>query len=135
MNKTSLFSQAWMSQLQHLINTDRELVSIGRLFDCTFVWKIGDLSYLFQIEHGKAVAIRRPTWNDHWDFSIEGPTGTWEKFVQPLPPPGYYDLLGIITRHSDCDLIGNRLKAMQHMRSLVRLFQLTREVEQQEGKA
>jgi hypothetical protein len=126
--RSEIYSEQWMQQFQQQVNRDQQLSQIGTFFNCTFVWKIGEIAYLFLIEKGKVLDIRVPMSNDSWDFTIEGPKDTWLKFAESSPSLEYYDLLGILTKHEDSYLIGNRLKAMQHMRSLRRLFQIVKEV-------
>jgi hypothetical protein len=123
-----LFSREWMERFKKTINEDRELSWIGKFFTCRFVWKIGQRAYLFRVANGKVLSIAPPTWNDSWDFALEGPEEAWRKFAMPLPPPLYHDLLGMVTRLPDCQLSGNRLLAMQHIRALTRLMSLVREV-------
>lgn len=123
------FSAEWMSSFQETVNQDPELSWIAKHMNCTFLWKIGAESFLFQINGGKIASIKSPTWNDSWDFSIEGPKEVWLRFIKQVPPPFYNDLLAIVTRLPDCQLSGNRLLAMQYMRSLTRMLSLAREAE------
>ncbi|GAA4708006.1 hypothetical protein [Brevibacillus fulvus] len=123
-----LFTPEWMERFRQVVNEDRELAWIGRWMTCDFVWQIGQSAHLFHVEAGKVLSIASPTWNDSWDFAIEGTEGAWEKFARPYPPPMYYDLLGMVTRLPECRLTGNRLKAMQNIRSLTRMMSLAREV-------
>ncbi|WP_019119755.1 hypothetical protein [Brevibacillus massiliensis] len=129
MGDLKAFSPEWMKVFQTAANRDPELSWIAKHMNCRFLWKIGCCSYLFQIEGGKIISIAEPTWNDSWDFNIEGPKEAWDKFIQPVPPPVYHDLLGIVTRIQDCCLNGNRLMAMQYMRSLTRMFTVAREMQ------
>ncbi|BCJ85978.1 hypothetical protein [Effusibacillus dendaii] len=123
-----LFSSEWMERFREVINEDRELSWIAKFMTCDFVWQIGASSYLFHVVEGKVRSIVPPTWNDSWDFALEGTEEAWGKFARPVPPPMYYDLLGMITRLPECRLTGNRLKAMQNIRALTRLMSLVREV-------
>lgn len=124
----SLFSPEWMARFQKVINKDQELSWIAKFMTCDFIWQIGERSYLFHIVDGKVRSIVSPTWNDSWDFAIEGPEEAWVKFAKRLPPPMYHDLLGMVTRLPECRLTGNRLIAMQNIRSLTRMMSLAREV-------
>ncbi|MFM1655216.1 hypothetical protein ACI7RC_24445 [Brevibacillus sp. B_LB10_24] len=134
MGDLQAFSPEWMKLFQTAANHDLELSWIAKHVHCRFLWKIGGRSFLFQILGGKITSIAVPTWNDSWDFSIEGPEEAWNKFIQPVPPPVYQDLLGIVTRIPDCRLEGNRLMAMQYMRTLTRLFTVAREVQGGDGR-
>ncbi|GED29916.1 hypothetical protein P9G84_11325 [Brevibacillus centrosporus] len=127
-NSLHMFSPEWMEQFRQVVNEDRELSWIARWMTCDFVWRVGEAVYLFHVVGGKVISVVAPTWNDSWDFAIEGTEEAWSKFAQPLPPPMYYDLLGMVTRLPECRLTGNRLKAMQHIRSLTRMMSLVREV-------
>lgn len=123
-----LFSSEWMKRFQEVVNNDQELSWIAKFMTCDFLWKIDKESHLIKVLEGKIQSITSPTWNDSWDFTIEGSKETWVKFTKRVPPPMYYDLLGMVTRLPDCSLTGNRLIAMQYIRSLTRMMSLTREV-------
>lgn len=126
------FSSEWMGAFQERVNQDPELSWIAKNMNCTFVWRIEADPFLFQINRGKITSIKAPTWNDSWDFSIEGPREVWLHFIKQVPPPLYNDLLAIVSRLPDCQLSGNRLLAMQYIRSLTRMFSLSRELERGE---
>ncbi|MET3506583.1 hypothetical protein [Halalkalibacter oceani] len=128
MNKQSL-SLEWINSFQQAVKQDQEFLWIAKHMNCTFLWKVGSESFLFKIEQGNILSITSPTWNDSWDFSIEGTQEAWNKFLKQPPPPLYNDLLGMVTRLPECELNGNRLMAMQYMRSLTRLFTIAREVQ------
>jgi putative sterol carrier protein len=129
MGNFTVFNLKWMEAYQDSVLKDAEYSWISRHMNCSFVWKIGEDSFLFNILNGEIISITVPTWNDSWDFSIEGPLDTWMKFIERSPMPIYNDLLGMLTRLPQCELKGNRLMAMQYMRSLTRLFTIAREVE------
>lgn len=129
MKNRSAFSINWMHTLQKAVNKDSEFSWIAKHMNCTFLWKIDEDLFLFKIHNGKINSINVPTWNDSWDFSIEGPRYAWLKLVEQMPPPLYNDLLGMVTKLEECELNGNRLLAMQNMRSLSRLFTIAREVQ------
>jgi hypothetical protein len=124
----TLFSPEWMTRFREVINNDQELSWIAKFMTCNFVWQIGTKSYLFRVQNGKIQSIVTPTWNDSWDFTLEGSEEAWAKFARKVPPPLYHDLLGMVTRLPECRLIGNRLIAMQNIRSLTRMMSLAREV-------
>lgn len=128
MGNDIVFSEQWVKRFRNVVNEDQELSWIGKFMDLRFMWQIGELQYLISVEKGKIQSIRSPTWNDSWDFSIYGPQSAWEKFIQPIPLPIYNDILGMITKLPECDLIGNRLAAMQNIRAFTRMMSLAREV-------
>jgi hypothetical protein len=128
MERKETFSLDWMERFKMVINTDPELSWVGRFMNLRFIWRIEEVQYLFVVKNGKVESVSSPTWNDSWDFELSGPVSAWEKFVQPVPPPMYNDVLGMVSKLPDCDLTGNRLVAMQNIRALTTMMNLARRV-------
>jgi|SRR5699024_2149918 len=126
MGKFTPFTKEWFDKYKLVINYDRELSWISKHMTCSFLWQIDNEEILFDVKEGKIIMIRNPNWSDSWDFSIVGPKSVWEIFIQKYPPPLYNSLLGLLTKHPHCNLKGNRIIAMQNIRSIIRMFSLTR---------
>lgn len=129
MGEIKAFSNQWFDHFIQVVNKDKELNWIAAFMTLDFVWIIGEKAFLIKVREGKIRTISAPSWNDSWEFAIEGPEGVWEKFIEKVPPPMYFDLLGIVTKMPNCGLTGNRLAAMQHARALTRMMSLARSIE------
>lgn len=123
-----IFTEGWMTRFQAEANGDPEFSWVGRFMNLSFVWRIGELPHLITVKNGRVESIVTPVWNDSWEFELCGPESAWAKFVQPVPPPIYNDVLGMVTKLTDCYITGNRLVAMQNIRAFTTLMNLARRV-------
>jgi hypothetical protein len=124
----TIFTEKWLEHFVKVVNDDQEFSWIAKHMNTSFVWKIGDAMHLFIVQNGRLLEIQQPIWNESWDFSVEGPTEVWAKFILPEPPPVHNDILGIVNHLPNCYLNGNRIIAMQNIRALMHLFSLSRKV-------
>jgi hypothetical protein len=78
-------------------NADQWLVHRGRFLDVTFLLQIGDTPYLVRIHRGRVETFDKgPFIQPRWTFALKATRDAWETFWQPLPPPGFHDLIAMI---------------------------------------
>lgn len=83
--------------LAELANADAWLVRRGRFLDATFLVEVGEAPYLVQIHHGRIEAIDKgPHVLPRWTFALRAPQEAWAAFWQPVPPPGFHDLIAML---------------------------------------
>lgn len=85
------------SVLPAKVNDDEMLVWRGRHLSVTVLLQVGDAECLIDIQRGKVAAVRRgPFVMPSWQFALRIDTDSWERFCQPLPPPGFHDLMALV---------------------------------------
>lgn len=85
-----------IEQLADRVNADAHLVNRGRYLTTTFLLEVGDDGYLIQVAEGRIANVKPgPFVSPSWSFALRAPREAWEKFWQPVPPPGYNDLIAL----------------------------------------
>jgi len=84
-------------QLPALVNDDDWLVHRGRYVDTTFLLEVGDTPYLVRIHKGRIESLARgPFVMPRWTFALRADREAWEKFWEPVPEPGFHDVMALI---------------------------------------
>jgi len=80
-----------------LANAKPWLVHRGRFLDVSFLLEVGDTSYLVRIHHGCVEAVDKgPFVMPRWTFALRASEQAWATFWQPIPPPGFHDLIAML---------------------------------------
>ena len=80
-----------------LANDKAWLVRRGRRLDVTLLLEVGDTSYLLRIHRGRVEAVDKgPFVMPRWTFALRASRDAWATFWQPIPPPGFNDLMAMI---------------------------------------
>jgi hypothetical protein len=88
-----------IERLPELVNGDDRLVNRGRFLTADFLVEVGDLSYIVSIRSGRITSVERgPFYLRPWRFAIRATAEAWEKLWEPVPRPGYTDILGVMKR-------------------------------------
>ena len=78
-------------------NDDAWLVHRGRFLDTQFLLGVGDIDYLVRIHRGRVEAVDKgPFVMPRWTFALRASREAWATFWQPIPPPGFHDLMAMI---------------------------------------
>ncbi len=86
-----------LENLQTCVNGNARLVHRGRFVDTQFLIGVGDTEWLVQIHRGKIESVQRgPFVMPRWTFALRASAGDWQQFWQPLPQPGYHDLMALV---------------------------------------
>ena len=71
----------------------------GRYCSADVLVQIGAHALVVRIRNGRVEdAIDRPPPLCPWDFAIRGPADAWRKLWEPVPTPGWHDLLALYKR-------------------------------------
>jgi len=82
--------------LAGLANADAWLVHRGRFLDTTVLLEAGERSWLVRIHQGRIEAVDRgPFAMPRWTFALRASPQAWAAFWQPVPPPGFHDLIAM----------------------------------------
>jgi pimeloyl-ACP methyl ester carboxylesterase len=105
-----------LAQLAELVNADTALVHRGRHLTTTFLVDVGDTSWLVRVVEGRIAAVDRgPVRLGSWSFAVRAPAEAWRRFWEPVPPPGYHDILAL-TRTAGARLEGDLQPLMANLR-------------------
>ena len=90
-------SPGFVEGLGALANDKPWLVRRGRFLDVTFLLEVGDAAYLVRIHRGRVEAVDKgPFVMPRWTFALRASQDAWATFWQPIPPPGFHDLIAMI---------------------------------------
>jgi hypothetical protein len=120
------------SEIAHVrdaINNDPEFKLASRFFSKDILLVVGESKCIIKMREGVVIEIKLdPTFMNPWSFFIKGSTETWQKFLQPIPPPFFTDLYGCISRQN-FELGGDIEAAFAHYWALTRMLDILREIE------
>lgn len=88
-----------IERLPELVNRDERLVWRGRFLTVDFLVEVGDVPYYVSIQSGRITSVERgPFYTRSWLFAVRASVEAWEKLWEPVPRPGYTDILGLMKR-------------------------------------
>jgi hypothetical protein len=89
--------EALPEQLGALANATAWLVHRGRFLDVSFLLQAGDACWLVRIHRGRVEAVEGgPFVMPRWTFALRASEEAWATFWQPVPPPGFHDLIAML---------------------------------------
>jgi hypothetical protein len=88
-----------IEQLPQLVNEDADLVRRGAWIDLLFQVGLGAVPYCVTVAGGRISAFERgPILMRSSRFQINATAEGWRKFWEPIPEPGWHDLLALTKR-------------------------------------
>jgi hypothetical protein len=89
-------THASIRSLPDLVNNDAALVRRGRYLTATFLVEAGDTEFLVRVVEGRIAAVETgPFLMRSWTFALRASDEAWQRFWEPVPAPGYHDLLAM----------------------------------------
>jgi hypothetical protein len=89
-----------LDRLPDLVNGNAALVRRGRFLSTDFLVEIGPQSWLIRVREGRIARVEKgPFRMASWTFALRGTAEGWAKFWQPVPPPFYQDLFGLLRQN------------------------------------
>jgi hypothetical protein len=86
-----------IDNIASLVNADAKLIRRGRFVDTTFMIAIDDAYTLIRVEGGRITKVTPgPFITPDYSFALRASRAVWEKFWQPLPPPGFTDVFALV---------------------------------------
>lgn len=88
-----------IERLAELVNADPALVRRGRFLSASFLVEIGDEPWLVTVREGRIERVEHgPFLLRSWAFGVRGTREAWQRFWEPVPPPGWHDLFALVKR-------------------------------------
>ena len=90
---------AAFEQVPRLLDGDPGLIRRGAFFDARFQLGIGVIPFDVIVAAGKIISLERgPFVMRSWRFAVRGSAEAWGRLWQPMPDPGWHDLLALTKR-------------------------------------
>jgi len=107
---------ATLARLPELVNGCEPLVRRGRFLSCEFLVEADDVPVHVKVHEGRIVTVERgPFRMRSWRFAIRAEVDAWSRFWQPMPEPGYHDVIAM-TRLGVARLEGDLQPLMANLR-------------------
>lgn len=85
-----------LARLPERFNERSHWVHRARRLTTCFLLTAGASSFRIHIGNGRIDAVQTgPFIMAQWDFCIQADEDTWHTFWQPLPPPGFHDVMAL----------------------------------------
>jgi hypothetical protein len=115
-----------IDRLGEMANADAWLVHRGRFLDVAFLLGTGGEAYLVRIHRGRIEEIvKGPHVMPRWTFALSASPEAWNAFWQPVPRPGFHDLIALI-KTGALKLEGDQHPFMANLRYFKDLLALPR---------
>ena len=115
-------------QLSALLDGDPGLIRRGAFFDARFQVGIGAIPFDVIVTAGRISLLERgPFVMRSWRFSVRGPAEAWGRLWQPVPDPGWHDLLAL-TKRGYVALEGDLQPLMANLQDMKDLLALPRRI-------
>jgi hypothetical protein len=86
-----------IERLPALVNGNAALVRRGRWFSDTVMIESAPRQYLLRFEQGRIAALEPVRIHlQSWSFAIRAAEEVWARFWEPVPAPGYHDLIALL---------------------------------------
>lgn len=121
----------WVGKWARKVNDDKVLKVIGRFFNANFVIGVDDNDYYIQVRNGKIELVTNELHANQmgWQFALRASSGTWNKFIEPLPPPMFNDIWAMAhPLHQNLKIEGDTLVFWQNLRALTWMLAVMRQV-------
>jgi hypothetical protein len=90
---------AAFEQLPRLLEGEPGLIRRGAFFDSRFQVGIGAIPFDVAVAAGRITSlVRGPFVMSSWRFAVRGSAEGWARLWQPVPDPGWHDLLALKKR-------------------------------------
>ena len=117
-------------RLAEHVNRDPVLVQRGRYFTGVFLIGAGSIPVYVTVTRGSIedVSIGADLMRS-WRFAVRAEAEAWLRFWQPVPEPGYHDLLAL-TRFGKAHLDGDLQPLMANLRYFKEVLETPRHAEE-----
>ena len=126
----AVFDSNWVRSWQTLVNRDSVYKLLGRHFDANVMLEFGEKPYVLSFREGQLAKVADEVGPEAtYQFALRAPAETWDKFIQPIPPPMYNDIIALSHRlHGRLKIEGDVKVMWQNLRALTWALDLMRSV-------
>ena len=111
------------------VNSDPEFRIAAKFMSEDIFLGAGDSPCIFKVRDGVVTEIvLNPTPMDRWDYFIKAPEKSWEKLLQPFPPPFYQGFFSA-TVQGDFQFGGNLEDLFAYYWATQRLISILRQLQ------
>ena len=87
----------WCEALSEQVNANERLVWRGRHVSTSFLLEVGQSEYVIKIDQGRVGSVKKgPFTMGDWVFALRASKASWTAFLEPLPRPGFHDVMGML---------------------------------------
>ena len=117
---------AVFGRLPALVNGNAALVRRGQFLSTVFLVGVGDLDIYVTVRNGLIdEAAAGPAPMRSWCFAIRASAEAWRRFWEPVPRPGFHDLLAM-TRFGVARIEGDLQPLMANLRYVKEVLEAPR---------
>ena len=90
---------AAFERLPELVENDQQLARAGRYLTVEFMVEVGSVPFYLSIDQGRLRSFEKgPQLMRPWTFAVRADEEAWNRFWQPIPEPGWHDILALTKR-------------------------------------
>jgi hypothetical protein len=116
-----------VEELRNVLNRDEEFKLAARFMSEDILLEADEVRCLIKVLDGVVTEIRPdPGPVDHWSFSIKAAAKSWEKLLQPSPPPFFTGLNAGMIR-GNLEITGNIEVAFAYFWAMNRMLDIMRQ--------
>ena len=114
------------ARLPDLVNGDAMLVRRGRFLTCDFQIGAGAIPVHVSVREGMIADVASgPALMRSWRFAIRANSDDWARFWQPIPAPGWHDILAM-ARFGRASIEGDLQPLMANLRYVKEVLEAPR---------
>lgn len=108
------------------VNGNAPLIRRGRFLTTVFVTGTPALPVYVSVRHGTVESVETgPTLMRSWTFALRAEADVWQRFWQPVPGPGWHDVLAL-SRFGRLHIEGELQPLMANLRYVKELLEAPR---------
>jgi len=116
-----------VAQLINTLNNDSEFKLAARFMSEDILLEVDDSRSIVKVRDGVVTEIKlNPPSNDNWSFSIKATAESWDKLLQPSPPPFFTGLNAGMIR-GNLQILGNLEAVFAYSWAMNRMLDIMRQ--------
>ncbi len=117
-----------LERLRSSLNGDPEFQLAARFMSQNVRLGVADSECFVRVCEGVVTEIKLTPFSEPWSFSIEGPSESWSRLLEPVPPPFYNSLFAGLQR-GNFKLSGDLEAAYAHFWAVNRMLDIMRSMQ------
>jgi hypothetical protein len=118
-----------VAQLINTLNNDAEFKLAARFMSEDILFEVDDSRSIVKVRDGLVTEIKiAPGSKEHWSFSIKATAESWDKLLQPSPPPFFTGLHAGMIR-GNLQILGNLEAVFAYSWAVNRMLDIMRQLQ------